>query len=91
MSDIHDSPFWNAFLSPDNLPFMTTGTGSGEGRFMFSFGMDGFNPFQVKEAKQTTSCTAIYLVLLNFPPPPPPPPPHLHNLPENMYFVDVIP
>ncbi len=84
MRDIHDSPFWNLFLGPDKRPFMTAGGIGNEGRYMFSFGMDGFNPFQAKEAKQTVSATAIYLVLLNFPP-------ELRYLPENMYLVGVIP
>ncbi len=82
MTDIHDSPLWHLFLGPDGKPFITSG--NGEGRYMFSFGMDGFNPFQAKQAKQTISSTALYMVLLNLPP-------NLRYLPENMYLVSVIP
>ena len=34
----------------------------------FSFSMDSFNPYHMKEAKQTVSSTAIWLILLNLPP-----------------------
>ena len=33
----------------------------------FSFSMDSFNPYHIKEAKQTVSSTAIWLTLLNLP------------------------
>jgi hypothetical protein len=39
-----------------------------EMRLAFSFSMDSFNPYHMKEAKQTVSSTAIWLVLLNLPP-----------------------
>jgi len=54
------------------------------GCYVFSLAVDGFNPFHMKEAKQTVTSTGIYMVLLNFPP-------HLHFLPENMLLVGVIP
>ena len=50
----------------------------------FSFSMDSFNPFHMKEAKQTVSSTAIWLVLLNLPP-------HLRYRPENMFLTSIIP
>ena len=34
----------------------------------FSFSMDSFNPYHMKEAKQSVSSTAIWLTLLNLPP-----------------------
>src|SRR6201996_3734009 len=55
-----------------------------ETRLAFSFSMDSFNPYHMKEAKQTVSSTAIWLTLLNLPP-------HLQNRPENMFLAGVIP
>jgi hypothetical protein len=55
-----------------------------ETRLAFSFSMDSFNPFHMKEAKQTVSSTAIWLILLNLPP-------HLRYRPENMFLAGVIP
>ena len=55
-----------------------------ETRLVFSFSMDSFNPYHMKEAKQTVSSTAIWLTLLNLPP-------HLRNRPENMFLAGVIP
>ena len=46
--------------------------------------MDSFNPYHMKEAKQTVSSMAIWLTLLNLPH-------HLHNRPENMFLAGVIP
>ncbi len=53
-------------------------------RLAFSFSMDSFNPYHIKEAKQTVSSTAIWLTLLNLPL-------HLQNHPENMFLAGVIP
>ncbi len=55
-----------------------------ETRLAFSFSMDSFNPYHMKEAKQTVSSTAIWLILLNLPP-------HLRYRPENMFLAGVIP
>lgn len=55
-----------------------------ETRLVFSFSMDSFNPYHMKEAKQSVSSTAIWLTLLNLPP-------HLRNRPENMFLAGVIP
>ena len=55
-----------------------------ETRLAFSFSMDSFNPYHMKEAKQTVSSTAIWLVLLNLPP-------HLRYRPENMFLAGIIP
>jgi hypothetical protein len=46
--------------------------------------MDSFNPYHMKEAKQTVSSTAIWLILLNLPS-------HLWYRPENMFLAGVIP
>lgn len=55
-----------------------------EMRLAFSFSMDSFNPYHMKEAKQTVSSTAIWLILLNLPP-------HLRYRPENMFLAGIIP
>jgi hypothetical protein len=55
-----------------------------EARLAFSFSMDSFNPYHMKEAKQTVSSTAIWLVVLNLPP-------HLRYRPENMFLAGIIP
>jgi hypothetical protein len=55
-----------------------------ETRLAFSFSMDSFNPFHMKEAKQTVSSTAIWLILLNLPP-------HLRYRPDNMFLAGIIP
>ena len=55
-----------------------------ETRLAFSFSMDSFNPYHMKEAKQTVSSTAIWLTLLNLPS-------HLRYRPENMFLAGIIP
>ena len=55
-----------------------------ETRLAFSFSMDSFNPYHMKEAKQTVSSTAIWLTLLNLPP-------HMRSRPENMFLAGIIP
>ena len=50
----------------------------------FLFSMDSFNPYHMKEAKQTVSSTAIWLILLNLPS-------HLQYHPENMFLASFIP
>ena len=55
-----------------------------ETRLAFSFSMDSFNPYHMKEAKQTVSSTAVWLTLLNLPT-------HLRYRPENMFLAGIIP
>lgn len=55
-----------------------------ETRLAFSFSMDSFNPYHMKEAKQTVSSTAIWLILLNLPS-------HLRYRLENMFLAGIIP
>ena len=55
-----------------------------EMRLAFSFSMDSFNPYHMKEAKQKVSSTGIWLILLNLPP-------HLQYRPENMFLAGIIP
>lgn len=51
---------------------------------VFSFSMDSFNPYHMKEAKQIISLTAIWLTLLILPT-------HLWYCPENMFLAGIIP
>lgn len=70
------------FLGPDGKPFLRK-VGS-EGRYLFEIFMDGFNPFQSKEAGKKVSCGAIYMVCLNLPP-------DMRFKVENMFLVGIIP
>jgi len=82
MEDIWDSPVLRNFRDIDQESFFR---GRNEDlRLAFSLNADGFNPLHMLESKQTLTCTAIYLVVLNFPP-------HLRYLFRNMYLAGVIP
>lgn len=83
ISDIWDAPAFQNFKDASGQPFCRA-MENHEGRYVFSLASDGFNPYQMKEAKQTVSSTGIYMALLNLPP-------HLRYLPENMYLAGVIP
>src|SRR6266850_1545819 len=48
----------------------------------FSFSIDSFNPYHMKEAKQTILLTALWLILLNLP--------HLRYHLENMFLAGII-
>jgi Transposase family tnp2 len=54
-----------------------------ETRPAFSFSMDSFNLYHIKEAKQSVSSTAIWLIVLNLPP-------YLQYHPENMFLASII-
>ena len=82
MGDIWDAPVFRNFRDVDGQSFFR-GRGE-EVRLAFSLNVDGFNPFHMLEAKQSVSCTAIYMVILNFPQ-------HLRFLFRNMYLAGVIP
>ena len=82
MKDIWDAPVLRNFRDVDGQSFFY-GRGN-EIRLAFSLNADGFNPFHMIEAKQSVSCTAIYMVILNFPE-------HLRFLFRNMYLAGVIP
>lgn len=53
-------------------------------QLLFSFSIDGFNPFHMKQAKQTATCNAIWLFLLNLPL-------HLRYREENSFKFTIIP
>lgn len=82
MEDIWDGDILWKVPGPDGKAFFPGP--QDEIRLAFSFSVDSFNPFHMKEAKQSVSSTGIWLVCLNLPP-------HLRFLPENMYFVGALP
>ena len=82
MGDIWDAPVLRNFTDVDGNPFFRNRCG--ELRLAFSLNANGFHPLHMLEAKQTISCTAIYMVVLNFPP-------VLRYLFRNMYLAGVIP
>ena len=81
-SDIWDALFVRNLRMTDGTRFVDGPPE--EGRYVFGLAVDGFNPPQSKQAKQTVTVTGIYLYCLNLPP-------HLRYLPENMLLVGVIP
>jgi hypothetical protein len=82
MDDIWSSPAIQDLKGPDGKLFMDGP--NGEGRYLFGFAVDGFNPFHNKEAKQVVSSTGFFAILLNFPL-------HLRHLFENMCLLGVGP
>ncbi len=82
MMDLWDAPVFRELRTEDGNRFVDAPPG--EGRLIFGLSLDGFNPFQNKEAKQDVTVTGIYVYCLNLPP-------HLRYRPENMYLVGVIP
>jgi hypothetical protein len=82
MEDIWHASTFSQFLGPGGKPFLSPSVR--EGRYVFSLGVDGFNPFQNKVAKQNVTVTGMYMVCLNLPP-------DLRYLPENMFLVGIIP
>lgn len=81
--DIWDGHVLRNFLGPDGEPFISHRF-NGEGRYVFSLCMDGFNPFHNKEAGKKVSTGAIYMVCLNLPPG------ERYKI-ENMFLVGIIP
>lgn len=82
MHDIWDGPELHSLRDADGKTFIRR-VGS-EGRYIFSFCMDGFNPFQLKQAGKKASVVAMYMICLNLPPE------DRYKI-ENMYLVGVIP
>ena len=82
MRDIWDAPELHNLVGADGKPFIRR-DGS-EGRYVFSFCMDGFNPFQLKQAGKRASVIGMYMICLNLPPG------ERYKL-ENMFLVGIIP
>lgn len=88
----YDDPmfdFWDAMASyrrmgVDGKPFFPGPDPERILRLMFSFSMDGFNPFHMKEAKQTASSTGVWMALLNLPL-------HMRFREENLFYFTIIP
>jgi hypothetical protein len=83
MGDIWDAPGLYRIPGPDGHPFIRK-CADNEGRFLFSFNMDGFNPFQLKQAGRSASVMGLYMVCLNLPP-------EARFKSENMFLVGIIP
>ncbi|KAG2738628.1 hypothetical protein P692DRAFT_20673624, partial [Suillus brevipes Sb2] len=65
MEDIWHASTFRQFRGPDDKLFLSPMID--EGRYLFSLGVDGFNPFQNKVAKQNVTVTGMYMVCLNLP------------------------
>jgi hypothetical protein len=85
MRDIWDGPELHELLGADGNTFTPqNGSDSSEGRYVFSFCMDGFNPFQLKQAGKKASVVAMYMVCLNLPPE------ERYKI-KNMFLIGIIP
>lgn len=82
MKDMWDGPELQEFCGPDGEPFVKK-DGKG-GKYIFGLCMDGFNPYQNRQAGKKVSVSAIYMVCLNLPP-------SLRYKLENMFLVAIIP
>jgi hypothetical protein len=83
MEDIWDAPGLYKIPDVDGHPFVRKRTDS-EGRYLFSFNMDGFNPFQLKQAGRAATVMGLYMVCLNLPP-------EERFKAENMFLAGVVP
>lgn len=83
MRDIWDAPGLYEIPGPDGHPFIRESHGN-EGRYLFCFNMDGFNPFQLKQAGRSASVMGLYMVCFNLPP-------EERFKSENMFLAGIIP
>jgi len=83
MGNIWDTLGLYEICGPNGHPFIRKCTDN-EGRFLFSFNMDGFNPFQLKQASRSASMMGLYMVCLNLPP-------EACFKSENMFLAGIIP
>jgi hypothetical protein len=81
IDDIWQSPVFNNLKDKHGTPFLPGP--QNEGRIIFGFSVDSFDPFGMKTAKQSVSSTGIWIFCVNLPP-------HLRFLQENMLLVGVI-
>ena len=80
--DIMESSEVQNFLGPDEKPFLKRP--GNEGRVMFCFNEDGFNPYGNRLAGKQVSVGGMYLTCLSLPPP-------IRCKIENMCLVGVVP
>ena len=83
MEDIWDARGVYEVPGADGHPFIRK-CADNEGRYLFSFNMDGFNPFQLKQAGRSVTVMGLYMVCLNLPP-------EMRFKPENMFLAGIIP
>jgi hypothetical protein len=81
LRDIFQGEVLTTFAGPDGKHF---GLGGEEGRYVFSLGVDFFNPHGNKQAGKKKSIGLISLVCLNLPP-------NLRYKPENMFLAGIVP
>jgi len=81
ITDIFEGEELRNFMGPDGKLFSLGGR---ESRYVFSLGLDFFNPGGNKQAGKKKSIGLISLICLNLPI-------SLQNLPENMFLFGVIP
>ena len=81
IDDIWQSPLFNNLKDRGGAPFLPGLLN--EGRVIFGFSVDSFDPFGMKTAKQSVSSTGVWIFCVNLPP-------HLRFLQENMLLVGVI-
>lgn len=84
MGDIWDAPGVYQIPGPNGHPFIHRCPDTNEGRYLFSFNMDGFNPFQLKQAGRSATVMGLYMVCLNLPP-------EVRFKSENMFLAGIIP
>ena len=83
MGDIWDAPGVYKIPGPNGHPFIHR-CPDNEGHYLFSFNMDGFNPFQLKQAGRSATVMGLYMVCLNLPP-------EVCFKSENMFLAGIIP
>ena len=83
MSDILDASGLYKISGPDGHPFIHRYPNH-KGHYLFSFNMDGFNPFQLKQAGRSATVMGLYMVCLNLPP-------EVCFKSENMFLASIIP
>jgi hypothetical protein len=83
MGDIWDAPGVYKIPGPNGHPFIHR-CPDNEGRYLFGFNMDGFNPFQLKQAGRSATVMGLYMVCLNLPP-------EVRFKSENMFLAGIIP
>jgi len=83
MEDVWDVPGLYKIPDSDGHPFICK-CGDNKGHYSFSFNMDGFNPFQLKQASQSALVMGLYMVCLNLPS-------EMCFKPENMFVAGIVP